>query len=499
MQMMLMGKNANKMPAICKMVCFALALCFAIILLIPIGARAATPVWENGLTEDNYAAANFSSHMPILVLEVPADVEPLDANGYFLPTDVSIFEGEEKNSFTGTPSVPFSGSMRNMTDKENGANTEYKSDYYLRLSQKESVMSLGTTSEYLLLGGMKDKSLLRNYLGYTLNDRIMRSETSSQLCEVFFNTKEGKIYQGVYLVVALSLPENSTLFHRSTKEDGIVIDTYATQNGFSDDYLSIPFMEATTWDEKYSELIGEFSIAESVLYSEESVTFYNYIDRYDVESFIESFLLGEITQNYAETHNAYYYYDPATKKIAAAPIYNFEAAFDNERRTYADPSQIQYQKAPYYAELFKSPQFATQVQAFYVKARNVGLSETDITQLIDEAAAYVAPVVGRDWARWDSYSNYVLQPVSELVADDEIVTQLSTPFRRATATYDQEIVRMRYGLRAHNLHTSLALTQFDFSEQEISREIVLNNNPIWVVVFIIVLFAAIHFARRYGE
>lgn len=480
-------------------VCFAMVICFFAALFLPTYAQAVTPAAPNGLTSEYYALNNFTSHMPILRLDVPVDAQPEDSGGYFLPADISIFEGKEKNSLGETPTVSATATLRNMTDKTAGADTADKNDYYLRLSEKESLAGLESTSEYLLLGGMKDKSLVRNYLGYTLNDRIGQGPASSQLCEVFFETENGALYQGVYLLVALSLPENSILFHRSTAEDGIVIDTYATQNGLADEFLSIPFMESLTWDDKYSEIIGEFSIAESVLYATDSATFYTYVDRYDVQSFIEAFLLGELTQNYAEMDEAYYYYNPATKQVVVAPIYNFETAFDNERRAPADVYEIQYQKAPYYAELFKSPQFASQVQAFYVGARKTGLDEKAITALLEEAAAYVAPVADRDWSRWDNYSDYILQPVTELLTDEDETIALATPFKRETATHEQELLRMRYRLRAHNLSMGLALTQFDFNEQEISKEIVLNTNPIWVVVFIVVLFAGIHFARRYGE
>ena len=489
-------KGNIKMLALYKKACFVLAICCFMLLLAPISARA---IPAEDVNSQHYATSSFTSHMPVLVLDVKDDDEPEDSTGYFLPANISVFEGEPENSLNKTPTFSASASLRNMADKENGVNPAYKSDYYLRLDEKESLMGLGTTSEYLLLGGAKDKSLLRNYLGYTLGDTIANTKATSQLCEVFFRTADGDLYQGVYLVVALSLPENSFLFHRSVEEEGIVIETYAMQNGFSDEFISIPFMQSTAWDDAYGEIIGEFSIAESILYSTESSEFYKYIDRYDVQSFIESFLLGELTQNYAEMDDAYYYYDPNTKRVAVAPIYNFETAFDNERNTYANPDQIKYQEAPYYAQLFRSPQFAGQVQAFYLRARNVGLSETDILALVDEAAAYVAPVVARDWARWNAYSSYVLQPVTELVSEDDEVTVLAAPFKRATATYEQELLRIRYGLRTHNLTTSLELTQFDFNEQEISREIVLNTNPIWVVVFIVGLFAAIHFARRYGE
>jgi len=48
-------------------------------------------------------------------------------------------------------------------------------------------------SEYWLLGGMYDKSFIRNYLGDTLAAEIMVNAPKIQFCEVPLQTEKGQL------------------------------------------------------------------------------------------------------------------------------------------------------------------------------------------------------------------------------------------------------------------------------------------------------------------
>ncbi|GEM_PF-588868 len=458
-------------------------------------AEAAGSICEDiKLTDDYYAEDGFSSQMPILVLEFP-DVGAEEQNDFFMASTVLSFAGEQTNILDKSPVLVQTAAVRNMTDRTNS--TSEKHDYFLRFDEAQKLIGDTAGKEYILLGAMHDKSLIRNYVGYSIAAAMMEDQFNFQLCEVFLRNRKGDLYQGVYLLAEMPHRDNAVLFHRNTGGEQIMIDTYSTMNDPSAGYISIPFIEATQWDDRFNDPIGSFSTAESVLYSTDSRTFYTYSDWFDMPSFFASLMVGELTENYAGMMDAYYYYNIDKKNISAAPIWNFDLAFDNQADEPVVSDQMQYDEAPYYEHFFKSPQFARQVQREYLKLRNGSLNERSLNRLVDEAAAYVAPAADRDWSRWDNYSSYQLKPLTEIELDDDTVKPV-VPFSRQTDTYEAELLRLKHTLREHNLQIAREFTGFDFNEREISKEIVLNTNPVWPVLFMIVFFMLVRFARRYG-
>lgn len=454
------------------------------------------------LTEDYYALPEFSTHMPILVLEISESTIAEEADGFFMNVGVQTFAGEEQNTLHGQPVFSDTVKLRNMTDHTN--ESAAKNDYFLSLETQASLIDPGRSRdagsrEYLLLGAKDDKSLIRNYIGYALAAGMFEDAPTAELCEVFLRSESGELYQGVYTLVEFPAHEDSVLFHRGQGDDGISIETYSTQVAPENGKISLPFMETTQWDDRYGDIIGEFSTSESILYSTSSRAFYSTPNYFEINDFSNQFILGEIMENYAGAYDIYYCYNTKTKMISVLPVWNFEHALDNLPDKPAVEGQLEYDKAPYFDQMFKSPQFASMIQERYLELRRGPLSENALMRTIDEGASYVAPAVGRDWARWDLYRNHLLEPLTEVeseIDEDEMVPVI--PVIRTATTYDDEMTRLRYNLREHNLRTAVNITQFNFSEQEVHKEIVLTSNPLWPILFLIGFFLLVRFVRRYG-
>ena len=447
------------------------------------------------LTSDYYALPEFSSELPIVVIYIQGDTAAKEQYGYFLNADILVYAGNTANTLNSSPSFSQVAKIRNMTDTTNAS--QLKHDYFLSFVDQHSLLGLSTSKEYLLLGAMNDKSLIRNYIGYIIAAKVMSGAPEISFCEVFIRTSEGDLYQGVYTLVEKSTKDEDILFHRSIQGEGINIETYSTRNDPVAGKMSIPFIESLLWSDRFNEPIGRLSRAEEILYSTDSRTFYMYRERFDVSSFISNFIIGELTQNYAGMNDVYYYYNTETDTIALAPIWNFEQAFDNQILRPAIVDQMYHDRAPYYKQFFKSPRFANEIQDSYLVYRNKVLSEPQLLQIVNDATKQVSSAVQRDWRRWNSYSHYKLQTITQLEEKDEIL-KIPGPFSRQTKTYNEEILRIKYQLREHSLHTAVNITRFDFSEQEVSKEIVLNSNPVWPILFIFAFFLLVRFVRRYG-
>ena len=454
------------------------------------------------LTEDYYAQPGFSSTLPLLTLTLPDSTLAQEEEDYYLNVGVIGFDGQLSNTLEGIPSLTQAAVLRNMVDPAN--QTVKKNDYYLRFESNQNLLGLGAASEYFLLGGMHDKSLLRNYIGYSMAAQIMPNAVEFGLCELFFRDEKGDLYQGVYLLVAQHFADapNGFLFHRNIRGDGILIETYASANDASFGYMSIPFIQSSHWDEHFDQPVGGISHAESVLYSNESRTFYNYSSWFDVPAFSSSFILGELTENYEGMIDEYYLYDSEEAVVTVAPLWNFDQAFDNRENAPVSTGNTHYQEAPYYENFFKSPQFVRQLQERYLMLRQKGLEEVNLIELVEEGVALVVHAVPRDWDRWDSYSSQVLQPLAEIELGDkedgQLLTERIVPVSRQTDSYEEEITRIKNTLREHSLYFAYAITQFNFSEREISRESIMNVNPIWAGLFLVAIFTLIRFVRRYG-
>lgn len=446
------------------------------------------------LTNDHYATPAFETALPVLVLEMPEGELKEGKDGYSAEGKVTAFDNTGKNKLEDNPSQAAGVKIRNLSDETNKSNK--KNNYFFRMNDGDRLLGL-EEKEYLLLGAMSDKSLIRNYIGYTLGSEFIADAPNIRLCELFLRGKGGDLYQGVYTLVEVPSEEGDFLFRRSTKNDGIPFETYSTYNDPDSGKLYISVLESGEWDDRYNELIGAVSVAEEVLYANDSATFYTTPEYFDLTSFIDGFVLGELTENYYGVYDCYYVYDAKTQKVEAAPLWNFEFAFDNLADEPAFVGELQYSKGPYYEQFFKSPSFTKMIQESYLKDRQQGLDEQTLKRVIEEGKALVEPAVQRDWQRWDAYRDYVLEPVTEIELADE-TTQKVHPFSRQTTTYDEELVRIKHHLEDHSVQMAIKLTQIEFTAEEIHKEIVLTSNPLWPILFLVAFFLLVRFVRRYG-
>lgn len=461
-----------------------------------IHAEASTASDGRMLTADHYALSGFKSHLPVLVLATGENGGPSEEDGYFIDASLFSYEGLSDNAPSGRPAISTAVTLRNLSDGKLGV-SERKDDYLLRLEKTVSLAGLNESNEYLLLGAKGDKSLIRNYIGYALAAEVVEDAPGLQLCEVFLRGDSGDLYQGVYSLVALTTHEDGVIFQRGLKGGGIPVETYSARNDPESGEIYLPILETAKWDDRYAQSVAGLDAAENVLYSTQSRVFYTTPKYFDIASFTDLFILSEIMGNYAEMYGTYYEYDTETGMVTAALIWNFEYALDNQPDEPMVIGQLGYDSAPYFDQFFKSAQFADQIKGKYLDLRMDALCEDNLMRLVKEGAAAVAPAVDRDWARFNQYRHVVLAPLQEIEMDDE-TTERVYPYDRQTKTYDEELLKISHVLREHNLHTAINITRFDFSEQEVHKEIVINSNPVWLTLAIIGFFFVVQFVRRYG-
>lgn len=450
------------------------------------------------ISANSIALPGFESTLPLIVMELPENTLPKEEEAYFLSGSMSIYNNDEgrQNTLEDKAEIRKDATVRNVTDKSNASGE--KCDYYFRFDNEDGVLGFTPTAEYTLLGGGNDKSLLRNYVGYTLAQKMGGWQVESKLCELFVRTASGNRYQGVYLLVAHYSSGGDYLFHQSQEPEDISVDTFASTNDKEYGSMSLPFIKGDDISDEYYEAISGISGAESLLYATESRTFYQYSESFDVSTFRNALILGEVMENYHYIEDGYYYFNNETGLVRPATFWNFETSLDNDPNDPVIIDQVRYELNAYYKNLFKSPQFVSNSHQRYIELRRSVLDEGMLEGIVDEGAALVRSAVKRDWRRWNNYEHYSLEPLTEIVDLEGELIEKVNPFERQTKTYEQELVRMKYHLHNHNLYLSQAFADYSFSDREISREIALNTSPIGLIIFLVVLFYLIRFARKYG-
>jgi hypothetical protein len=148
-----------------------------------------------------------------------------------------------------------------------------KIDYELEIAPEDlpemgdAVWDAPVYGQWYLLGGMYDKSLLRNYLALTLANEMGSAGYLVQYCELFTEIDGKMQYQGVYLIAA---PQETTNYHFQRgnywDEDSVPLNTYATERGLLNEGLYVCSINGLD-EARFNQLREGVNSAEQSIYS----------------------------------------------------------------------------------------------------------------------------------------------------------------------------------------------------------------------------------------
>ena len=460
------------------------------------------------LQNNLYAAPEFTSHLPLIVIEFKGKDDPdyvaLESNWledkWFNNSVISVYDHTDgENTLQDDPNLMVVSKIQMLADWE--TENREKHDYYIRLEdgggqpQARELLGLPAGSEYWLLGSMYDKSLIRNYLGYTMAAEIMGSAPKVHFCEVLLNTEDGQLYQGVYLLVERVRAETGVYIKRLTEEKGgIPLYTQYTQTVPGLGALVIPFYEQEQTGEAILQLTQDLSYIEDILASRETARFLQYKDLIDEDNFINYFIANELLGNSDAALNTFYsWQNTDAHLLQAGPVWSFERSLDNGVAAPGEPGEIPLAEAPFYADLIKSKDFVDALKSRYNKLEAGVISANRLLNLIDSAVEYLGAAQARDWARW----KYVYQYDPLMTLEPYPAGDAGNPSRlRQTASYEQEIMKLKYVLREQSLQIAEAIPLLYSEDNLITKADNYHRNTMLFVVFFATFLAFILLARR---
>lgn len=300
-----------------------------------------------------------------------------------------------------------------------------KPSYALRLVDDEgnnapqSVIGMDAHHEWALYGPWLDKTAVRNYVFYNLAGEIMDYAPNVRFCEVILNGE----YQGLYLMMEtvtggtngarLGLTVSAKrheftgyllrLDHERPEETPLrsfTTYTYTTPLLLQVEYPGEKNLTSTLAEE----IRQDFSAFEKSLYSFDYDTdTYGYKAQLDVDSFVNYFILNELTSN-ADAGNYSTYIYKGTDDLFHMCVWDFNNACDNYFEEEISHEGFFLQNRLWYWMLMKDEDFTARIVHRYHELRKGILSEEALDSYIDEAVAFIAPALARNDARWGDVS-----------------------------------------------------------------------------------------------
>ena len=416
---------------------------------------------------------NFSSELPIILIDtgsqVPTTNSVYDIDlGYFVSKmdedgyaygNLSIFDNiDEINTLT---DIPLHDESIKLRIRGNSSRNYDKKQYQIKIldeknkSKSEDLLGMGDASDWILGVSFIDKSLLRNYVAYSIARELNEFTPNTKYCEVIYKTDQGYEYLGVSMLVEnierdesrVDIPQYSNnseqipfLMRRDRYNDnGLILKTYSSEEKLVYGYIEVLYPNSEDISKKDIALLtSKIDLFEKALFSDHQETFLNYRNMIDTQSFIDYFLINEYFLNYDAGFNSTYFYSDYSGKIKMGPVWDFDQGYDNNEFIDSNLYTTAFHDAPWFRQLLRDPNFTKQIIERYTQLRKNLLSTENINKLIDSTVSHLGDAIERDWNRWGYYyeNDICLKSVNEI--------------DRNTNTHVEEINKIKNVLSIHS-------------------------------------------------
>lgn len=313
-----------------------------------------------------------------------------------------------------------------------------------------SLLEYPEEEDWILYAPYSDKSLVRNKLIYDLSRDMGRYASRSEFVELEINNE----YRGVYVFMEKLKRDKNRIDINNLKEDensgedvtgGYILKidkatgsdggNYTPINSFESDYAplnasgsqTIKFLyeepasdDITTEQKNYiSGYISDFENAlQSPQFTNQTQGYQAYID---VDSFIDFFILNELSNNVDGYRISTYLQKDKNDKLKMGPIWDFNIAFGNADYCSGGSTNVWAYKfnercsadfwlVPFWWDrLLQDPAFVTKLKTRWGELRATSLSNTAFLGKISdyEATLKNAGAVESNFQKWDILSIYV--------------------------------------------------------------------------------------------
>lgn len=313
------------------------------------------------------------------------------------------------------------GSIR---ERGNGSRTFPKRPYRIKFDKKQHVLDApAKAKKWTLINNYGDKTLLRNLLAFELSRRMSMPYTPyAQSVDVLLNGE----YKGNYqLCDQIEVNKKRVDIEEMTPQDNsgnaltggylIEIDAYANEgtSWFKSSQgnpvtVKSPSSDSIT-SEQFSYIKNHFNKMEN--------QWSNYLD---LNTFLRHFLVGELSGNTDTYWSVFMYKQRLNDTIYTGPVWDFDLAFENDKRTYpvSNKSDYVYRSGGSYTGNMKSfvdkivisnAPAKKRMLEIWEEARQGGLTEDYLIAFTDSLADMLQSSQRLNFLRWPIMNQKVHQ------------------------------------------------------------------------------------------
>ena len=299
-----------------------------------------------------------------------------------------------------------------------------KRPYRIKFDSKQNVLgSPAKAKKWTLIPNYGDKTLVRNRLAFEISRQLeMPYSPFSTLVDVMLNGE----YKGCYqLSDQVEINKNRVNIVEMSAEDNsgealtggylFEIDAYATDEPsyFISNYgnpvtIKSPDEEDIT-TAQYNYIKNYFNLMEQ-----------NKKQYLDLNTFLRHFLVGELSGNTDTYWSTYMYKDRSNDTIYTGPVWDFDLAFNNDRRTYPinDLGDYIYRTNGSTAGNMRNfvdelivydPEVNQQLKEIWRHARHKGLTAGNMIAYLDSLETLLQQAQTLNFTRWDIMNTLVHQ------------------------------------------------------------------------------------------
>ncbi|MDH7604099.1 MAG: CotH kinase family protein [Melioribacter sp.] len=295
-----------------------------------------------------------------------------------------------------------------------------------------SLLGLPKESDWVLNASYIDKSLLRNVLAFKIFNDMGRYASRTKFCELIINGE----YRGIYILQEkIKRDKNRVNISKlETADTGGDIIT----GGYIIKIDKVDFGDKT-WTSPYPPFQGStqkivyvyyYPDAEEINsvqaeYIKNYVTnfekvmnasnyndpFYGYLNYIDLDSFVDMFLIFELSKNVDSYRLSTFFYKDRNKKLCAGPIWDFDLSFGlpdyydgwlTDGWQYKVPLFNDYWQNPFWvSKLYNDPIFKNKFAKRWNELKNNILSFETISKFIDDCVNKISDAKTRNFEKWN--------------------------------------------------------------------------------------------------
>lgn len=339
-----------------------------------------------------------------------------------------------------------------------------KSSYAINLVDEngennwQEVLGMDAHHEWVMHGPFLDKTLIRNYMWYNIAGEMMEYAPNVRFCEAFIDGE----YQGVYLITeTITAGKNGSRLDlevdrkdntysgyllrmdREAKSEEQAIDSFTRYTYLNSHGIEVRYPgPGNITPELQRSITKDFSDFEKAIYSYDfDDEEYGYRSLIDVDSFVDYFIINEITCNIDAGKYSTYIYKDIDGKYKMC-VWDFNNCCDNYQQESTYTEDYNVQNCIWFEFITKDDYINKRIIKRYKELRKGILSDEYLESYINDTIEYLGPAIDRNFDKWGYTfdSNELLKPVDRNIHSYyDAVNELRSALENRAHSMDENI------------------------------------------------------------